>query len=155
MQKFEYSTSKHRVKTLKRLFIPLALFALAGIYFAWTLSHFELGYLFNLLQNSMLILVPLALLISACVSLQFWLKAFKQKRLPSLHISDEYILLLDGEVEERVYFANMHSIRLRKPGRPKESIQILLNSGQTINIGTDFPIESIKQYLNKTWHCKL
>lgn len=155
MQKFEYNTSKHRVKNLKRLFIPLALFALTGIYFAWTFSHFELSYLFNLLQNSMLIVGPLTLLVSASVSLQFWLKAFKQKRLPSLHISTEYIKLLDGAIEERVYFSDMHSIRLRKPGRRKESIQILLNSGQSINIPADFPIESIKQYLNKTLDCKL
>ncbi|MFT6895863.1 MAG: hypothetical protein ACJA13_000260 [Paraglaciecola sp.] len=155
MQTFEYNTSKHRVKNLKRLFIPLALFALAGIYLAWTFSHFELGYLFNLLQNSMLIVGPLALLIGASISLQFWLKAFKQKRLPRLQINDEYIMLLDGAVEERVYFANMDSIRLCKPGRRMESIQILLDSGQTINIGTDFPIESIKQYLNKTQRCTL
>jgi len=155
MQKFEYSTSEYRVKILKKLFIPLALFALAGIYFAWIFSHFEPSYLFNLLQNSMIILGPLALLAAACISLQFWLNAFKQKRLPSLYINDKYIMLLDGAIEERVCFDNMHSIRLCKPGGRKESIQILLNGGQTINISADLPIESIKQYLNKTQHCTL
>ncbi|MFQ3237440.1 MAG: hypothetical protein ACI9C4_003026 [Paraglaciecola sp.] len=155
MKKFEYMTARQRMKNLKGLSSTLALFALAGIYFTWTFSHFELGYLVNVLQNSMLVLGPFMLLTAASVSLLLLLNAYKEKRLPNLHICDEYVLLLDGAIEERVYFADMDSIRLLNCGKRKESIQILLNSGQSITIPADFPIESIKQYLNKVWHCQL
>lgn len=155
MQKFDYLTNKHQVQTLKRLFIPLGLFALAGLYLAWLFTQFELRYIVNLIQNSMLILVPLALLTGGAVSLQFWLKSLKQTRFPSLKIGQQYIALIDGAIEERVHFTDMHSIRLRKPGTKRESIQIVLNSGQSINISHYFPIESIKQHLNNTLDCKL
>jgi hypothetical protein len=155
MQHFDYQKSKHKIQILKRLYIPLALFALASAYIAWTLEHFAWQEIVVIARSALIVVGPLCLLSLAVFSLFYWVSQFRQTQFPQLEIRDDSLCLKDGKVHETVYFEDMHSIRLLKAGTTREAIQIILNSGQSIVIHSNFPIASIKPLLNQYLDCKL
>tara|TARA_R110000772_G_scaffold268302_1_gene394748 strand:- start:507 stop:977 length:471 start_codon:yes stop_codon:yes gene_type:complete len=155
MQHFEYQKSKHKIQILKRFYIPLGLFALAGFYIAWTLNTFSWPELWSMTRSALIVFGPLLLLGLAVCVLHYWISQFRQSHFPTLSIGDDHLSLKDGNVLETVSFDDMHSIRLIKAGSTREAIQIILKSGQNIVINSNFPIASIKPILNQRLDCKL
>ncbi|WP_158769851.1 hypothetical protein [Paraglaciecola sp. L1A13] len=155
MQHFEYQQNKHKLQILKRLYIPLALFVLSGFYIAWTLNRFSTQELWLIARNGLVVFGPLLLLCVAFVALHYWSSQFRQRTFPTLSIDENHLCLTDGDVHETAYFRDMHSIRLVKAGSTREAIQIILNSGQSIVIHSNFPIDSIKPLLNQYLDCQL
>ncbi|ABG40768.1 hypothetical protein Patl_2250 [Paraglaciecola sp. T6c] len=155
MQHFEYQQNKHKLQILKRLYIPLALLSLAGFYIAWTLTQFSSQELWLIARSALVVLGPIGLLVIALFTFHYWINQWRQTDFPSLTIEDTHLCLKDGDVHEIVYFDKMHSIRLVKSGSTREAIQIILHSGQSILIHSNFPIEPIKTLLNDLLDCKL
>ncbi|QHJ10447.1 hypothetical protein FX988_00661 [Paraglaciecola mesophila] len=155
MQHFDYQKSKHKIQILKRLYIPLALFVCSCAYLVWILERYSWQQIEFMLRTSLIVIGPLSLISLTLYSLHYWINQFRQVQFPTLEIHTDNLCLKDGNVHETVYFDDMHSIRLRKAGTTREDIQIILNSGQSIVIHSNFPIDSIKPLLNQYLECKL